>query len=94
MSTWKSHIISIATKRNTNFADLANDRWLIIVGRDITTTAWRYSRGAYEWSTWLVTVSGDNKYRYLDDTMGPFNDGTGYPTFYFLFRQWDSYSNY
>ena len=94
LSVWKSHIISIASKRNLDFTDLAADRWLIIVGRDTTAVAWQYSRGAFVWTTWLVTTSGDMKYKYLDDTMGPFNDGSGFPTFYFLFRNWVDPTNF
>ena len=31
---------------------------------------------------------------YIDETMGPFNHGNGYPIFYFIYRQWDDQSNW
>jgi len=29
-----------------------------------------------------------SRYTYIDETMGPFNDGSGYPVFYFVYRKW------
>jgi len=59
----------------------------LIVGRDAQSHSWRYNYGTWEWSTWLIT-NADSRYKWTDDAFGPYNDGSGYSTWYFVFRQW------
>jgi hypothetical protein len=65
----------------------------LIVGRDTTSSNWRYNWGTWEYTSWFI-YTRSNKYKWIDDAMGPFNDGSGYATFNFIFRQWDNEANW
>jgi len=90
---WQRCILGIAKRYNTNYTPQLTSQWLLVVGKDRTSSQWRYNWGTWEWSSWIITVSY-SRYTWIDDTFGPINDGSGYPIFYFVYRSWTSTTPY
>jgi len=88
-SVWTRQIVALATYQNQDFTPLSSNRWLLIVGKDVTSSRWINNWGTWEWTSWYISVN-DNRYKWIDDTIGPFNDGNGFSIFYFIYRQWTS----
>jgi len=85
-------IVGVCAQRYYDYNVHRNQRWLIIIGRDETTSNWRGNKGAWKWSSWTFNDYA-NRYRIVDDSMGSFYEGNQ-DCFYFLYRGWYYKSNY
>jgi hypothetical protein len=86
-------IVGWAPQRDYNWNMRNSQRWLIVVGRDTTTSAWRGNKGAWDWSTWTYNDYRDGS-KIIDDSMGSIYDGNQ-DSYYITFRRWNGIgSNY
>ena len=62
-----------------------NNEWFLVIGKDKTSSTWKGNEGNWEYSTfWMYDAW--NRYRTMDESMGPFNEGT--MCIYFTYRAW------
>jgi hypothetical protein len=67
-------IVGWAPQRDYNWNIRYGQRWLILVGRDTTTSAWRGNKGAWHWSTWTYNDYRDGL-KIIDDSVGSIYEG-------------------